>query len=79
MWHEGLYEVWVKPLSDGSQAVGLFNRGEDAEKITVNFSDLGIAGSASVRNLWTKKDLGSFSGSYSAEVPKHGVVLIKVK
>ena len=79
VWQEGPYEVWVKPLSDGSQAVGLFNRGEDAEKITVNFSDLGIAGSASVRNLWTKKDLGSFSGSYSAEVPKHGVVLIRVK
>ncbi|HEV2494297.1 MAG TPA: glycoside hydrolase family 27 protein [Terriglobia bacterium] len=76
---EGPYEVWMKPLADGSKAVGLFNRGEDAAAGAVNFSDLGISGSATVRDLWARRDLGSFSGRYEANVPKHGVVLIKVK
>jgi alpha-galactosidase len=79
IWQEGPYEVWAKPLADGSTAVGLFNRGEDAEKIGVNFSDIGVSGSAVVRDLWAHKDLGSFEGSFSAEVPRHGVVMIKVK
>jgi len=79
MWEEGPYEVWMKPLSDGGKAVGLFNRGEDAEAIAVNFSDLGISGSAAVRDLWARRDLGSFNNRYQATVPKHGVVLIKVK
>ena len=79
VWQEGPYEIWMKPLADGSKAVGLFNRGEDAAAIKVNFSDIEVAGSASVRDLWAKKDLGSFEGSYSAQVPRHGVVLVKVK
>ena len=69
----------MKPLADGSKVVGLFNRGEDAATIKVNFRDIEVSGSASVRDLWAKKDLGSFEGSYSAQVPRHGVVLVKVK
>lgn len=76
---EGPLEVWAKPLADGSTAVGLFNRGESENPVTVKFSDLGISGSASVRDLWAHKDLGSFEGQYTAQVPRHGVVLLKVK
>jgi hypothetical protein len=31
-----------------------------------------------VRNLWLKKDLGEFSDFFAAEVPAHGVVLVKI-
>jgi alpha-galactosidase len=76
---EGELEVWMKPLADGSNAVGLFNRGWGATPITVEFRDLGISGTATVRDLWARKDLGMFTGSFTATVPKHGVVMIKVK
>jgi alpha-galactosidase len=76
---EGPLEVWVKPLADGGKAVGLFNRGESAMTVTVNFADLGVSGSASVRDLWERKDLGTFDGSFSALVVKHGVVMVRVK
>jgi alpha-galactosidase len=76
---EGPLEVWMKPLKDGSTAVGLFNRGWGAMPVTVNFRDLGLGKSAVVRDLWAKKDLGSFQENYSAIVPQHGVVLIQVK
>jgi alpha-galactosidase len=32
-----------------------------------------------VRDLWAKKDLGKRTGSFSATVPGHGVVLVKVE
>ncbi len=76
---EGPLEVWVKPLADGGKAVGLFNRGESPMTLTVNFSDIGVSGNAAVRDLWAHKDLGNFTGSYSAEVPRHGVVLVRIK
>ena len=41
----GPLEVWVKSLEDSSQAVGLFNRGESANPVTVNFNDIGVTGS----------------------------------
>ena len=76
---DGPREVWMKPLADGSMAVGLFNRGGTQDPVTVNFSDLGFSGAVALRDLWNHKDLGSFEGHYTVEVPHHGVVLLKVK
>lgn len=75
---EGLLEVWSKPLYDGSTAVGLFNRGVSAAKVTARWADLGINGSQPVRDLWQRQELGPVAGSFSAEVPSHGVVLVRV-
>ena len=75
---EGPLEVWMKPLGDGSKAVGLFNRGESAMPVTVVFHDLAMGNAARVRDLWEHKDLGSFKTSFTATVPRHGVVLIRV-
>jgi alpha-galactosidase len=76
---EGPLEVWAKKLADGSVAVGLFNRGESTNPVTVNFKDIGMQTSAEVRDLWKHKDLGSFNGSYTEEVSRHGAVLIKIR
>jgi hypothetical protein len=46
--------------------------------MSVNFSQLGMHGEAAVRDLWEKKDLGAFQDSYSAYVPAHGVVLVRI-
>jgi alpha-galactosidase len=74
-------EIWSKQLQDGGRAVALLNRGSAATKISVAWTDIGYPDSlsASVRNLWTAKDIGKQSGSYSAEVPSHGVVMLTVK
>jgi alpha-galactosidase len=76
----GSTEVWAKDMEDGSKAVGLFNRGEGATQVTINWASLGWQGSAAhrVRDLWRQKDLGNFSDSFTATVPRHGVVLIRV-
>ena len=74
-------EVWSKTLSGtNTRAVALFNRGTAAASITAQWSALGIpTGAATVRDLWTHTDLGTFTGSYTASsVPSHGVVMLKV-
>ncbi len=76
---EGPLEVWAKPLEDGSMAVGLFNRGESQDPMTLNFKDLGFLGSVTLRDLWNHKELGSFRDHYTVEVPRHGVVMLKAK
>ena len=78
VWEEGPMEIWVKPLADGSHAVGLFNRSESATKMTLDFKSIGAPASAKLRDLLDHKDLGTAQNSYSAEVPTHGVVLVKV-
>jgi alpha-galactosidase len=75
---DGSLEIWAKDLSDGTKAVGLFNRGEDESSITLKWSDLGLAGQQLVRDLWRQQDLGRFAGEFQTSVPRHGVVLVKV-
>jgi alpha-galactosidase len=74
-------EVWSKQLSDGGRAVALLNRSATEAKITAQWTDLGYPETlnASVRDLWAHKDLPSAQGSFSASVPSHGVVFVKIK
>jgi alpha-galactosidase len=74
--------VWTGLLSGGSQAVILLNRGNgDNEPITVKWSDIAfpVDHSALVRDLWARKDLGIFTGSYtSPNIPSHGVIMLNI-
>ena len=75
---DGQLEVWAKDMEDGSKAVGLFNRGYTAANVTASWADLGLTGRQSVRDLWRQQDLGKFSDSFTIEVPRHGVVLVRI-
>jgi alpha-galactosidase len=77
---DGPIEVWSKQLSDGGRAVVLFNRDSKERQIGVTWEELGYPDhlSAAVRDLWQKKDLGKFTGEFSAPVPSHGVVMVTV-
>jgi len=77
----GTCQVWARPLADGCKAAALFNSNEDTHSITLKFDV--IKGwtdgtSATVRDLWAHKDLGTFTGSYSSSVPPHGTVMVKL-
>jgi alpha-galactosidase len=76
---DGAFEVWAKEMEDGSKAVGLFNRGPEQAKVSVNWSTLGLHGPQIVRDLWRQADLGKFDGEFSAPVARHGVVLVRLR
>ena len=73
-------EVWSKPLAkDGERAVVLFNRTATAAAITFTWNNVGLkSGKATVRDLWAHADRGSFTDGWSATVPSHGVVMVRV-
>lgn len=70
--------LMVKDLADGTKVVGLCNRGEDKASVTAKWSDLGVKGNQPVRDLWRQKNLGKFTGEFKADVPRRGVVMIKI-
>ena len=77
---DGDREVWAKQLADGGRAVVLFNRGPKSQEISVSWTEIGYPQhvAAQVRDLWAHKDLGKLTGKFSAEVPSHGVVMVKI-
>jgi alpha-galactosidase len=71
-------QVWMKPLSDGSRAVVLFNRSGLQAAISTSWLRLRLSGPARVRDLWSHSDLGTLADRFSATVPAHGVVMVRV-
>jgi alpha-galactosidase len=75
---EGPAEVWSRSLADGSKAVALFNRHSQPMEIQADFQRLGFTGPVHVRDVWAARDLGTMQSRYRAQVPGHGVVLLRV-
>ncbi|WP_220499353.1 glycoside hydrolase family 27 protein [Microbispora sp. H10949] len=72
-------QVYSKVLSGtGRRAVLLLNRTTSSASMTVRWSDLGLSGAATVRNLWTGTDAGTFTNSYATTVPAREAVLLTV-
>jgi alpha-galactosidase len=75
---DGNTEVFAKALSDGSVAVGLFNRGSGTATITTTAAQAGLSGgSFSLTDLWTGAT-STTGGQISASVPAHGVAAFRV-
>ena len=79
--HDGDVEVLMRPLHDGSVAVGIFNRGgEDApgkflrSSLPERFNGRGLQ----VRDLWQHAEAAMDGDSFLATVPKHGVVMLRI-
>ena len=76
----GDFPVWSSELPGSrSRYLAIFNLtdGGTIEKQVV-WKDLGLSGTCAVRDLWEKKDLGRMSDGFTAHVPPHGVVMVKV-
>ena len=85
-------QVWMKPLEDGSFAVGLFNIAdfgktpqsyfrwgdEQPQSFTFDFKKIGLKGSFKLRDVWRQKDLGTFKDFYKTDIRHHGVVLLRM-
>ena len=71
-------QVWMKPLKGGSRAIVLLNRSALQTVISASWWRLRISGPAQVRDLWSHTDLGTFTDRFSATVPAHGVVMVRI-
>ncbi len=72
--------VWAAAAEDGcSRYVACFNLAdENTSTIQVPFAELLLPKTCSVRDLWTREDLGTSTCSFSAEMRPHGARLFKI-
>jgi alpha-galactosidase len=75
----GNLDMWVKPLADGSVAVGVVNMGATEATADVKASELGLGRQVkSARDLWTHTSVAFHDGEYTAKIPSHGVLMLRV-
>ena len=77
---EGSIHILAKPMSDGSWAIAMLNRGSETEMISINWlTELGLDwDKVYVRDLWKHKDMGEFSKSYQDEVISHQATMLRI-
>ncbi len=77
----GLFYTGVAE-EESTDPVKMINWGDEeqpaAKLISVSFSDLGLNGKQTARNLWSQEDIGIFDSFFDAEVNHHGVMLVKL-
>ena len=72
-------EIWTRPLANGAYAVAAFNRGPDSARVTIDFAALNVdTKGAVVRDLWAHRRVRVRDNRYTAMIPSHGVVMLRV-
>ncbi|MFC5218524.1 alpha-galactosidase D [Streptomyces coerulescens] len=71
-------QVWAAKNPDGTYTVALFNLSDAPASVTANWSTLGFKGRASVRDVWNKEGLGTYTDKITQALPAHGSRLFTV-
>ncbi len=87
---DSILEVWYKPLADGDWAMCVLNRSTRPQKVRFDWKNKKVSDDLSkreagfdttvyrVRDLWTKKDLGTTEETLNAELPGHDVLMLSI-
>lgn len=73
------YQIFVRPLADGSHAVALLNTSEKPLTLTADFASLGFAGKYTVRDVWQHKDVVRNASKWKERVMPHETRVFVVK
>lgn len=69
--HTSSYQLYVKPLADGSHAVAVLNTADKAQTITADFASMGIEGRQTVRDVWQHRDISKGATKWRGSVQPH--------
>jgi alpha-galactosidase len=75
---DGIHEIYVKPMANGSKAVAFFNRGLNTSTIELDLNELGFKNQATIRDVWRQKDVAKVTGVFKTTVNGHGVAFYRI-
>ena len=72
-------EVYCKPLADGTAALLFLNKRQEKADISVSWKTIGLSGRQPVRDLWARRDLGTFDKGFTAtDLGWHESFMVKI-
>lgn len=69
--------IWWGQMQNGDYVVGLFNREDEKQNRSIDFTEIGIEGEMNVRDLWKQEDEGKAS-KVSVDLEAHSCKIIKL-
>ncbi len=82
-------ETWIKPLSNGNWAICFLNRNDRPQTVNFDWKSEAIADTVAkvkmntgavyrIQDVWAKKPAGTTARAFTATVPPHDVVLLRL-
>ena len=62
----------IETLGGNKRAVAIYNPNDEKKAVVLNFSDIDLAGTVRLRDVFQRKDLGEFTDQFEITVPAHG-------
>jgi len=80
LFHRDGFYGWVADVPGSrDKYLALFNtRDGSAAPVQIGLSELGLGGSAQIRDLWRRADLGRMTGQFAPSINSHGAGLYRV-
>jgi alpha-galactosidase len=76
---DSVWNVFVKPLSNGNYAIAILNRSSSTKNASVDFKELGLEGKFEIRDLWQHKIIGKKEKNWKGKVLSHETKLFRLK
>lgn len=73
-----VWNIFVKPLSNGDNAIAILNRSDSPQTTTINFSDLGLEGKYVIKDVWQHKNINK-GKLWKDKVQSHETKLFRLK
>ena len=71
--------VWYCKDKNGNDVVALFNLSDEEKEISIDISVYGMDGTYTAYNLWTKESTKNIEGVFSAVIPPHATVIVRLE
>ena len=69
----------IKKLHSNVRAIAVYNPSDSPKTVTIDFNHLELDGKVSLRDLFERKNIGTFNGSYTLTIPAHATRIYRAK
>jgi alpha-galactosidase len=76
--HNAYWDVFLKPLANGDQALVILNRSDAERPFQMEFSELGLIGDHEIRDLWQHASIGVRAG-WTGKLQPHETKVFRLK
>lgn len=73
-----IWDVFVRPLSNGDYAIAILNKASTNQNAKVNFAELGLMDKYEIKDLWKHQIIGK-SNKWNGEVASHETKVFRLK
>jgi alpha-galactosidase len=73
-----VWNVFVKPLTNGDYAVGILNLSNTTQVYRLNFANIGLNNKYAIRDIWQHKVVGNKKNQWSGKVQSHETIVLRL-